>query len=106
MGVGKIYTGSKSAELRVASFESLMKVVSWFVKYPLISKKRADFELFKQILALMSCKEHLTIEGLRKIVAIKAAMNNGLNDVLKKAFPNVVPVERPEVILPESIIPE
>lgn len=107
MGVGKIYTGSKAAELRVASLESLMnEVVPWFEKYPLISKKRADFELFKQILALMNCKEHLTIEGLRKIVAIKAVMNNGLNDVLKEAFPTVVPVERPEVILPESIIPE
>jgi hypothetical protein len=40
----------------------------------------------------MNCKEHLTIEGLRKIVAIKAVMNNGLNDVLKEAFPTVVPV--------------
>jgi len=39
-------------------------------------------------------KEHLTPDGLRKIVALKAAMNLGLSDVLKKAFPNVVPVVR------------
>jgi len=39
-------------------------------------------------------KEHLTFEGLRKIVAIKAVMNRGLSDVLRSAFPDVVPVTR------------
>ena len=43
-------------------------------------------------------KEHLAENGLRKIVAIKAAMNRGLSDVLKKAFPDVVPVVRPLVL--------
>lgn len=41
--------------------------------------------------------EHLTTEGLNKIVAIKASMNKGLPDELKKAFPNVKPVQRPKV---------
>ena len=31
-------------------------------------------------------KEHLTIKGLHKIVAIKASMNKGLSDELKVAF--------------------
>jgi hypothetical protein len=31
-------------------------------------------------------KEHLTISGLRKIVAIKASMNLGLSDKLKASF--------------------
>ena len=39
--------------------------------------------------------EHLTQEGLRKIVAIRAMMNLGLSDKLKLAFPDVVRVERP-----------
>ena len=43
-------------------------------------------------------REHLTFEGFSKIVAIKAAMNLGLSDVLKKAFPDVVPVVRPLVL--------
>ena len=34
------------------------------------------------------------MEGLLKIVAIKASMNLGLSDKLKAAFPNVVAVER------------
>ena len=43
--------------------------------------------------------EHLTIDGLKKIVAIRACMNLGLSDELKKAFPtpDVVSVPRPLV---------
>ena len=41
--------------------------------------------------------EHLTIDGLNKIVAIRACMNLGLSDEIKKAFPDVVPVTRPLV---------
>ena len=47
------------------------------------------------IIDLMSRKEHLTIEGLHKIVdasrSIKASLNLGLSDKLKVAFPNVIP---------------
>ena len=41
--------------------------------------------------------EHLTLEGLHKIVVIKASMNLGLSDKLKWGFPSVVPIERPLV---------
>ena len=40
-------------------------------------------------------KEHLTKDGLIKIVAIKASINRGLSEKLKSAFPDVVPVVRP-----------
>ncbi len=39
--------------------------------------------------------EHLTDQGLRKIINIKASMNKGISDKLKQSFPNVVPVARP-----------
>jgi hypothetical protein len=45
-------------------------------------------------LTIIDRKEHLTEEGLRKIVAIKAAINLGLSDKLKEAFPYIVPVKR------------
>jgi hypothetical protein len=44
---------------------------------------------------LIQNKEHLTMEGLCKIVAIKASMNNGLSDELKAAFQGITPVQRP-----------
>jgi hypothetical protein len=39
----------------------------------------------------------LTIEGLNKIVAIKASLNRGLSPQLTSAFPNITPVPRPLV---------
>jgi hypothetical protein len=39
----------------------------------------------------------LTIEGLRKILVIKASVNNGLSDQLKESFPGIIPVIRPLV---------
>jgi hypothetical protein len=42
-------------------------------------------------------KEHLTIEGLKKIIAIKASMNLGLSELLKTAFLNVTPIDLPLV---------
>jgi len=37
------------------------------------------------------------MEGLEKIVAIKASMNKGLSPELKAAFPNITPMDRPLV---------
>nr|QBM09615.1 hypothetical protein [Dactylella sp.] len=46
----------------------------------------------------MSRKEHLTLEGIHKILAIKASMNWGLSDQLEKKFPKVNPVSRPIIV--------
>jgi hypothetical protein len=72
-------------------------IIDHFEKYPLLTQKWADFKLFKQVVELMSRKEHLTIEGLDKIVAIKASMNLGLSLLLKQSFSDIIPVERPTV---------
>ena len=45
----------------------------------------------------MCNKKHLTIEGLRQILAIKSSMNLGISDELKIVFPDVIPVTRPIV---------
>jgi hypothetical protein len=73
-------------------------------KYPLITKKRADFILFKKVIDLMVKGEHLTKEGLEKIVCIKASRNKGLSEQLKTLFKSVIPVERPEVTLNSLVI--
>jgi hypothetical protein len=43
--------------------------------------------LFKQAYQLIVNREHLTPEGLRKIISIKASINKGLSEPLKEAFP-------------------
>lgn len=45
----------------------------------------------------MKCKEHLTNEGLQKIVSIKYVLNQGLSNYLNSAFPLIVPAIRPQV---------
>ena len=54
---------------------------------------------FKEVVELMIQKKHLTLEGLNKIVSIKATLNGDgwLSDKLSQAFPNVEPVIKPEV---------
>ena len=96
-GAGKIYfINDYMIYYRIKSIKDLIKyVIPHFDKYPLLTKKRADFLLFKQIIDLMTCKKHLTIEGLLEIVSIKASLNLGLNENLKNAFPNVIPKVRP-----------
>jgi len=42
-------------------------------------------------------KEHLTLEGLRKIVAIRASINKGLTPKLNESFIHIVPVPRPKL---------
>lgn len=46
---------------------------------PLLTQKRADFELFKLGIEIINRKEHLSMEGLRKILSIKASVNRGLS---------------------------
>lgn len=87
LGVGSITKqGPKSIQYRVTSIKDLKVIISHFDKYPLMTNKWADFELFKQAVELIERGEHLTTEGLKKLVSIKASMNRGLSDKLKTKF--------------------
>ncbi len=98
-GVGKIYSKNRdSISYLVTSIKDLQVIKDHFDCYPLISQKRADYELWKRIIEIMKVKRHLTLEGVQEIMAIKASMNNGLSNELKTAFLNsIIPVERPKV---------
>ena len=98
-GVGNINKCGKDAiSYRVSSIKHLtQEIIPRLDKYPLITKKLADYLLFKKALEIVARKEHLTREGLHKIAAIRASMNNGLTKELKAAFPKVIPVKRPKV---------
>ena len=107
-GVGRIkFRGNRlSAIYYVASLSDLINVIiPHFIKYPLLTQKSADFFLFKMVVELMRKKEHLTIEGLTKVINIRASMNKGLTDILKFNFPNFTPVNRPIISLPAILEP-
>ncbi len=53
------------------------RIVPFFVKHPLKTKKRLDFQKFKRVLRMMQAGEHLTPQGIEKIRDIAAKMNRG-----------------------------
>ena len=89
--------GLKTIQYRVLSIKELKVILEHLDKYPLRTQKQSDYLALKLVYLIIKNKEHLTPEGLRKIVAIKASMNRGLSDKLQLAFPDVVPSERPVV---------
>jgi hypothetical protein len=69
-------------------------IIPHFKRYYLITQKRIDFELFSRIVEIIRNKEHLTTQGLQKIVNLKATLNLGISDNLKKNFPETKDIER------------
>ena len=61
----------------VTSIADLQVIKNHFNNYPLHTQKFGDFELFKQALDLVKNKEHLTLEGFKKIISIRASINLG-----------------------------
>ena len=96
-GIGKITQKGEKIAYHVKSLKDLKVIISHFENYPIITNKYADYVLFKSIVQLMISKEHLTEEGLLKILSLKASLNNGLSEELKKHFPNISPISRPSV---------
>ncbi len=63
---------------RVRKLEHLSKrIVPFFLKHPLKSKKRIDFQKFRRVLLMMEAGEHLTPEGVEAIRRLAAQMNRG-----------------------------
>jgi hypothetical protein len=89
---------------RVNNLNEIMSIIiPHFNNYPLITNKQSDFLLFKEIVKIMDNKEHLTEDGLIKIINLKASLNKGLSDKLKINFPNTIKIERFKVNFPITI---
>lgn len=77
LGNAGIVSENKSEDMcafRVSSPKQILEhILPHFDKYPLITKKHADYLLFKRIVLMMLKKEHLTLDGLQEIVNIRAS---------------------------------
>ena len=61
---------------RVRGIQHLLeRIVPFFVKHPLKTKKRIAFQKFRRILLMMEAGEHLTSDGLNRIGRIASEMN-------------------------------
>lgn len=59
---------------------------------------------FKEIVKLMSEKEHSNLQGIQKIVNNKASMNGGLSNELKEAFPYTISVKKEQIVNNHNIL--
>jgi hypothetical protein len=63
---------------RVRSVDHLLqRIIPFFEKHPLKTKKHVDFLKFRDVLLIMKNGQHLTTEGIEKIRSIQAVMNRG-----------------------------
>jgi len=53
------------------------RIVPFFMRHQLKSKKRQDFDKFRRVLRMMEAGEHLTADGLEQIKEIASQMNRG-----------------------------
>jgi LAGLIDADG endonuclease len=99
--VGTILINYNFVVYRICKINNIANIIiPHFDKYPLISKKYGDYYIFKNIIKLINKGEHLTREGLVKIISLKASLNKGLSDKLKIYFPDIIKVEKPKVYIP------
>jgi len=57
-----------------------------------------DYILWSKVLDIMVKKEHLTQDGLEKVISLKALINKGLTVKIKDVFiKDVTPIELPSM---------
>jgi len=62
---------------RVRGHQNLLeRIIPFFEKHQLKTRKRVDFAKFRKVVRLMEKREHLTEDGLEKIRQIKTTMNS------------------------------
>ena len=76
-GVVRVNHGDRMA-YRVRTLEHLKeRVVPFFERRPLRSKKWVDFLKFRKVMMLIDRGEHLKAEGIERIRAVASSMNRG-----------------------------
>ncbi len=96
LGVGRLYSSGEKVYYRVESFKELQVIIDHFDRYPLLTAKKVDYDLFKECFNIINRQEHLTQSGLLKLIKIKSTLNKGLSDKLKENFEKRVQVKRLE----------
>ena len=68
-------TGKSYFVINASSKSSIIKILKYFNKYTLLTKKFFDYEDFKKVSEMILNKEHLKVENRLKIREIKLGMN-------------------------------
>jgi len=95
-GVGRIYSSGTKVYYRVESFKDLQVIIDHFDKYPLVTAKKLDYTLFKNSFDIIKLNEHLTEQGISKLIEYKSSLNRGLSEKLRDSFSDLNLLERVE----------
>jgi len=102
-GAGTISFEKNSAKLVIIKLSDIIeKVIPHFEAYPLLTKKYADFELFRQIILILIQESPLSNQGFINVLNLRFNLNKGISEELKGLYPNLVPVPRP--VVPAGVI--
>lgn len=93
-----------SVIFRVRSLNDLSIIIKFFQKFPLLTSKRHNFNLFVILYEIICRKQHLTITGFMKAIAIINNINNTIKpDLLAQIIHSFGPL--PLLILPAVTSP-
>ena len=65
----------KTVKFEIRDHNDLEKVIIHFDRFPLLSKKQQDFQLFKQVWRIIKSGRHLHKDGFAEIVNLAYQMN-------------------------------
>jgi hypothetical protein len=60
---------------RARKLETLQQVCAFFQRHPLKTKKQVDFVKFRKVVDLVGSKEHLSVDGLKRVIGLAKTMN-------------------------------
>ena len=76
-GVGEIVHTKEYVYYRIWKLQDILNVViPHFNMYPLQSTKLVSYNVFCEVVETIKSKEHLTLEGIKKIKSLKSGMNS------------------------------
>ena len=71
-------------------------IIDYFNKYPLVTAKKLDYDLFEKCFNIIKQNEHLTEKGISKLIELKGSLNKGLSENLRDNFSEINLLERVE----------
>jgi len=74
--------------LNLTTFKFLFKSCPAIFHNEVVKKGAADYNLFKLAYKIIINKEHISKEGLFKLISIKGSLSRGLSSELQSAFPS------------------
>ena len=107
-GVGAVYlrVDRKICVYRVSNIKYIKDIIiPHFKKYPLITQKAIDFDLWSKVIQIILNKEHLNKSGFETILTYYASLNIGVSKKVFNYYPNIMPVKRGKVKLPLNLNP-